>query len=282
MESNVTAITPNQLWIPGQGMSLESEYPTPTPEELVELWREYDPAGSHSASDIVYGVVSDTDSAPTAIVSVDVCEVLRQSHEAYRRVEDLSDTDISHDIFMYGSSTLATSNGPDIVSILQVLINNNQVPPVDNIDIIADELRAMRSVGALVVANTSTLPGCEPGTIAFFNAYLKECFDGVLFPRNHDGTLPATKASVIRSLHKQISDTHGESPSLLIHIDDAPHHHQAFTASQETVHYQTELHAPYYPLTKPHISDVVVSPTPLSTFLAVGKRVLAHAQEQAA
>lgn len=258
------------LWLPGRDMDLSHEYPTPSQAELNELWRAYAPDAKLVEAPGVLGTIRDPEAAPEVVVSVDVCEVLRQSHEAYRSVEDVSGEPIKSNIFIYGDygdRKLSISSYSDVTNVLRVLMNNNLVMPVEDIDKIATIMQNWRNLGAYVVANTSTLPGCEPGTIDFFNTYLPDCFDGLLLPRNHDGSLPLTKGVAIKNLIGKFREDLGQVPKLAMHIDDAPHHQHGFIREHEDQSdYTVATFAPYYKLDVEHPATTTIGATPYETF----------------
>lgn len=255
------------LWLPGRDMDLSHEYPTPDQEELAALWQRYSSDSMLVEAPGVYGVIREPDTLPDVVVSVDVCEVLRQSHVSYRSVEDVSGRPIESNIFTYGDESLSISSGLDITNVLRVLMNNNLVSPVENIGRIAAVMQTWRNNNVYVVANTSTLPGCEPGTIEFFNEYLSGCFDGILLPRNHDGTQPLTKGIALKNLVDKFREDFGATPQLVIHIDDAPHHqHGVINEHSDQMDYTVATFAPYYKLDVEHPESTLIGETPYETF----------------
>lgn len=254
------------LWLPGRGMDLSHEYPTPSQAELTEHWQSYAPDAQLVEAPGVFGVIQVPETLPEVVVSVDVCEVLRQSHASLRKVEDVTDSPIKDNIFNYRQS-LYSKDDRDVVSIIRVLMNNNLVMPVEDIDKIAALMQDWRSQGAYIVANTSTLPGCEPATIDFFNTYLPDCFNGLLLPRNHDGTQPLTKGVAIKNLIEKFRADFGSVPKLAMHIDDAPHHQHGFIREHESeTDYQVATFAPYYKLDVEHPATTSIGETPYETF----------------
>lgn len=254
------------LWVPGRGMDLSHEYPTPNQAELTELWQSYAPEAKLVEAPGLFGVIREPEALPEVVVSVDVCEVLRQSHASLRNVEDVTNSPIEGNVFNYRQS-LFSRDDRDVMSIIRVLMNNNLVMPVEDIDKIASVMQTWRSQGVYVVANTSTLPGCEPGTIDFFNTYLPDCFDGLLLPRNHDGTLPLTKGVAIKNLIEKFRADFGHGPKLAMHIDDAPHHQHGFIREHETAtDYTVATFAPYYKLDVEHPAMTSIGETPYETF----------------
>ena len=103
---------------------------------------------------------------------------------------------------------------------------NSLIEPVDGIDEMRTMLQQWRKKGVYTVANTSTLPGCEEGTIDFFKTYLPDAIDGILLPRNYDGTLAFTKGHAIANVIGLLRPS--ESADIVaVHIDDSPHHNIA-------------------------------------------------------
>ncbi|MCX6727204.1 MAG: hypothetical protein NTX11_00095 [Candidatus Saccharibacteria bacterium] len=205
-----------ELWLPG--MSLDHEHPIPTIDELVDHW-----ADTHGHIDVfeapgVFGAVRTPDQVPTFVASIDLCEVVRHTKGSLLGVAGipLSELDLSntyHD---------ATSVSDDAVQpIIQTLMNHDHVDPIEGIEEIRDIMRSWRELGAYVVANTSTLPGCETSTTSFLHQYLEGCFDGIVFPRNHDGSGPISKGHALAF----IIDTYCEpSKTRALHIDDTFYH----------------------------------------------------------
>jgi hypothetical protein len=255
----------NGLWVPGQRMELHDEYPVPAPSELARQWEEYMPGETVEAPG-VYGVLRVPEQPPRAYASVDVCEVLRETHRGLRKVAESHGELYSGNIHRYGSGTPIAS-GEDITSVLQVLMTNALIEPVPGISEIGDILRSWRKERVYVVANTSTLPGYENGTINFFKTYLPDAIDGLLLPRNHTGDLPLTKghaaANVIRHFPPEGKEV------VAVHIDDTPHHNIAFRRQLgEFENAQVATFQPEYPSDLPADTESVVVPTPLEAFRA--------------
>lgn len=198
------------------------EYAAPSQADLTDYWQAVYSEPAEPVSGVL-GVINKQAHEPTALVSVDLCEVLRDTGREYQRTIGLRDVKL----FPYMGQLAA--GGLDIVTpTIQRLMNEGQVPVVDEIDEIAAIIRRVRSSGALVLANTSTLPGCEFATIdeRFMASRLKDCFDGIVFPRNYDGLGTVTKADAVASALRQVGLD--EQAAVIVHIDDTPHHLQSF------------------------------------------------------
>lgn len=212
------------LWVPNNqhdyDVFIAEHYPAPSLERLCLAWKEYDPYAEMVQAPGVYGIVREPsfNESFTCIASIDLCEVIRETDDALYRMR--GDT-----IWKHGVPDKPSYSGerfPDHVigPLVTVLMNAGEVQPVEGIDKIALILQDWRDNGVYVVANTSTLPGCELATISFFRKYLPSSFDGILLPRNHDGTAAKTKGWVLCQLIEKIN------PGIraVFHIDDVTHH----------------------------------------------------------
>jgi len=193
-----TEYTP-RLWIPGQEHDLADEYPTATQAELTKKWQEYNPDADIVDAPGVYGVMSMPHEAPRAYVSLDVCGVMRDTHLAIRSLIFANEERFNGNIHQYAAGTCLES-AADIKNVLRVMMTKGLVNPVPGIEEISDIIEEAADMGAYVFANTSTLPGCELGTIDFFKQHIPVGLQGVAFPRNHDGTLPITKGHVMSNV----------------------------------------------------------------------------------
>lgn len=257
----------NQLWYPGQ--SLDSEYPTPTDSELQAHFTRYRPdtADIRSTSD-VFGVYS---AVPTggirAIASIDVDEVLRDATGALHMA-----TGIASSLKSYAAGTWfdETAHGKEytqniITSVLRVTINAGLVPPMPQIATMRAIVQSWRRQGIYCVANTSTLPGCEPGTIRYaLGRDMPDCFDAVLFPRNHHGQGPLTKALAVSLLASELEVDLEVLP--IVHIDDTDHHIESFqtTYPDHAARARLGLFAPV--LASSALAAEICCPSPVAAF----------------
>jgi hypothetical protein len=257
-------LQPNQLWYPGQDFSLSAEYPEPSDQELIELWRDYSDNDAVVSAPNVYGVLNTPSEPPTSYASIDLCEVVRNTHTGLRLVEEPLAGELT-DIHDYGSK-LTIGNGPDITTVLQVLMHARLIEPVDTIKPITSMLQRWRQDGTYVFANTSTLPGCEAATIEFFKTHMPDAFDGLLLPRNHDSTLPLTKGVAAAGVIGSLS---AATAVRIVHIDDKPPHNTAFHRAfegQSTVTVATIQ--PNYPSSYTADQNSIIAADPLSAFQA--------------
>ena len=244
-----TATTIDDVWLPGK--SLNEHYRIPTDEQLAaELGRGR--RGEYAALSNVFGSVR----VPAeherieAVISLDLCEVIRLTAQAIAATggKDFFD---SNDYIkgLWEDERFHGEIEPDyayytLQPIAQVMINNDLVDPVAGADEIYGILKRWQQNGAYCVANTSTLPGCELGTVQFLNKHYPGCFDGIVFPRNHDGTSPLTKADALSEVLNELA-AQGHTPKYAMHIDDTVHHIQGML--EKSPHPQTFCFLPIYP-----------------------------------
>jgi len=254
-----------QLWVPGKNIELHDEYPVPSSTELQNKWLGYVGEGKVIEAPGVYGAVRMPDRPPRAYASIDVCEILRETHRSMRKIEEPEPRVLSS-IHRYADG-LSFNNSHDVASVLQVMMTNALIEPVPDINEIAQIMKNWRERDIYVFANTSTLPGCENGTIDFFSTYLPDCLDGILLPRNHDGTLPLTKGHAARNVMEAFRGT-GEQV-IAVHIDDTPHHNIAFRTQVGTIpNSKVATFLPEYPTHYPVDAGSELASTPLGAFRA--------------
>jgi len=289
----VNPLAANQLWVPGANYSIDGEYPTPTQDELCDLWRDY--TGSDAVEQPpngIFGAMITPDKPPIGIISIDACEVLRNTNlditRVQRSAEDLRDKPIKS-IHRYGEGCTYEDNHTDIQVLAQVLMDGGHITPVENIDQIGAIMQRWRAMGAYVVANTSTLPGCEPGTIRFFGRFLPGAFDAILLPRNHNSnrSLP-TKGDVAADLTlaieqaafgDKVPSTRLERDLAAIHIEDKPCHNSAFYESMDAIGATAYTVQPMYPSHHEADPRSVQAYTPLAAF-HIADRILGLELEQ--
>lgn len=258
-----------ELWVPNAGYEFDLEYPVPTIEELQTHWEAYlEEHGRVIAAPGVYGVVRQPTERPTAYASVDLCEVVRQTSAALRSVEN-NQPNWRHEprdcVHCYAGG-LAISG--DVVPVVQTLMNHDLVPPTDGVERIGNILREWRSAGVYVFANTSTLPGCELSTIRFFGTHLPGAFDGMLLPRNYDGSLPLTKGVAARNLLDAFGEGQAGTSTTAIHIDDHTHHNAGFRdAMRELPGVSCATFQPRFPSCRPMDAGSTQTGTPLEAFV---------------
>jgi hypothetical protein len=234
------------LWVPGENRESNGEFPVPTTKRLREKWQGYLGEGTVLDAPGVFGVVLKPDKPPRGYASVDLCEVVRHTHKALRLVEEQFPPK-SLKVQEYGKGLSFEGNSTDISFMVQVLMNKDLVPPVDDIQKIGGIMREWRENDIYVFANTSTLPGCELATIDFFSKHLPGAFDGILFPRNHMGTDPLTKGVAAKRVIQEFPPENGKI--IAIKIDDSSHHLDSFDREVGSLPNSTvKTFTPEYPL----------------------------------
>jgi hypothetical protein len=241
-------------------------FPALTPQELVRSWQatQGGPGDRIVPTSDILGVVALPDRPSTSILSVDLCEVVRETHYATALAVGLDRSYIANDIWLYRASGLDHAQVPFLVT---VLMNRGEVSPIQDIGEVAQIIRSLKEEqpDLLVVANTSTLPGCEVVTLEFLAEHLPGCFDGILFPRNHFGDAAVTKADAIAQLLKTVNG--GQACERLVHIDDAPHHAGAIINAMSRLAFQGCCIMPTYARGDNSHTDTV-APLPEGAVLA--------------
>jgi len=234
--------TQPKFWLPSME---ENRYSVPTQQELTNIWqRENGTRELLELDERIYNVAEIPDTPPAAYISVDLCEVVRHSGLSLLKMrggtlEDMVVDDETNN-FDYGSEIngwpeeIARTNRQKY---LQEFMHHQVVEPVPFSDSIGAFLRKWRAQGAYVIANTSTLPGCEESTIEFLAQQYPGCFAGILLPRNYDGKGPVTKFDsldeVRRMVDATLTVTTRDKP--IVAIDDAAHHALAFDRADANV-----------------------------------------------
>jgi hypothetical protein len=220
-----------QLWTPETHP--RHLYEAPHREELKAFWYE---RHSHDSllelPEEIYGVCRRPDTTPVAIASIDLCEVVRETALSIARMKNGDIEHFVHDeneIVDYGASHVGLNEDGLLGSIIQELMEMEHVPPVPYGEAIASVLRTWRAQHVYVVANTSTLEGCELTTVKFLAEHYPDCFDGVTFPRNHDGNGKITKAQALDAVYQAIGyEGHDIQNVPAVMVEDTSHHAKAF------------------------------------------------------
>ena len=275
-----TPLAANQLWIPGENYALDDEYPTPTQDELRDLWQAYsEPQAVVAPIPGAFGAMRMPDAPPTAYVSLDICEVVRHTNVGIQAVERSGQHMLDNpqkSIHVYGEGCTYQENYADIQTLAQVLIEGDFIEPIDGIDQMRHMLQRWRRAGAYIMANTSTLPGCEPGTIRFFDRFLAGGFDAILLPRNHDShaSMPnkgdvaaiTTLATEQAAFGDKTPSERLERPLTAIHIDDKPCHNVAFREKMTAIGAMACTLQPMYPSHHEADQQSIRTATPLQAF----------------
>lgn len=266
------------LWYPG--VERGSQFAVPTTQELHEAWvlgeDEFLPLENS-----LLGACVCPEQLPKALAAIDLCEVVRESALAMARVYDVdpqcakSDRNglVDYRIANLPLDAFRDNYAPDTVTlVLQELMQKRLVTPMPFSGSISAFLKKWRDEGIYVVADTSTLPGCEISTVSFLQQQYPGCFDGIVFPRGHDGISNITKASALEKVRDAIGELHSVDLSNIpiIAIDDTAHHAQAFSQLSTA-----EVFVPSYPwneavagIPKIHRIDMIGRSTITSFMLA--------------
>jgi hypothetical protein len=100
---------------------------------------------------------------------------------------------------------------------------------------------------------------------------LADGIDGILLPRNYDGSLPFTKGHAAANVVTYLSPDCTNVPAL--HIDDSPHHNIAFREQMHrlTVGDHIATFQPEYPSHLPADTGSTLTRTPLEAFHAANR-----------
>lgn len=238
----------------------------PEPEELATYWvTTYDPDATMRPTDDVYGVMRTPDTSPYAVVSVDLCEVTRETCSTFMALGGFT-IESAGETYGYGLPYGIEKYGDVVTRMVQAVMIRDQVEPVAGITNIQEILRKAKEHGAYVVANTSTLPGCELATVRWLAKYLPDCFDSLVLPRNHDGLGSVTKGTAKQAVMSHLVETPGfEKIHTTAHIDDAPHHIRAVRETAKQLNVTHIDFTPKYPWNVLH-DDMNHQETPLQSF----------------
>lgn len=236
---------PGELWYPG--LHLDAEYQVPSNEELTVLWQDYAGTENVRATKDVYGVYEVPSGEISAVASVDLCEVVRDTVVSLDKATGLSGKRrgvYSKDTWFDPTKVGGEYEYSVVVSVIRAVMDSGLVEPVEDITDIKSILLQWRSHGVFVVANTSTLPGCEKGTIIHtLGRDLAGCFDGLVLPRNYDGNGSVTKAEALRVVTDEAGIDLDNMP--FVHIDDMAHHIAGFQANYKE-HPRIKLFTPLH------------------------------------
>ena len=198
----------------------------PSTDELSDLWKtRYHNSDSVYPVPNIYGLMTKPEyEDPWLLLSVDLCEVTRKTAESVAKLGGFTLEHMGAEYF-YGTPFGLPKEDNDLVVLMtQAQMVRESVGPVEGIDEIASILKEIKSLGGYVLANTSTLPGCEQATVDWMSRFLPDCFDGIVIPRNHFGEGSITKGDAVLSVVNNLKDRFRVAISHVIHIDDASHH----------------------------------------------------------
>lgn len=246
----------------------------PSPEELVDIWREH-----HAANRVItlrhgrLGVCELPSRQPTAVLSLDLCEVLRETGLSLTRLDgDIGDSAMHDYNMFYGDGVLGDDPQRARELLLPELMHYEQVPPVPYSGAITAFMARWREHGVYIIANTSTLPKCELSTIRFLSQRYPDTVHGILLPRNHDGNGTTTKADILLQAKHTINEVTGFNLNDIptVAIEDAYHHAVDYTEHPSNTH----VYMPAYSWNSPledheNVTRVEQQFGTLDTFIAV-------------
>lgn len=225
-----------ELWIPGQ--TLDALYPPATQPQLQEAFGVMTGSQATDVHPDVLGTIRipGVEEEIKGVISVDLCEVVRETARAlsttagndYRGREYMEGLwevpehvaeELEHDpeaIQMYVDNTIR--------SIVQVMANGDFIQPVNGIGRIGEMMKSWKNDDSMyIIANTSMAPGCELATLRMLDRYMPDVFDGVLFPRNHDGSGKIKKADALSFAIDKLR-TYDKNPIAILNVDDTSRH----------------------------------------------------------
>lgn len=270
----------------------DPEFRQPSGKELLACWREHHSAARRAfLLDNHFGVCEVPDNTPTAFVSLDLCEVVRETAISLTRIRGggLADiiTNSERTNSDYGMTFLGADTFSPGINLTQIalwhLMNEKYqtadsplITPTPHADAIRSFMQSWRKQGVFIVANTSTLAGCEKGTIRSLKDHYADTTQGILFPRNHDGRGAATKAGILEEA-KEIMEWHTgfsltDVPTIA--IEDTPHHALGYITKDP----QAQVFMPEYEWNEavedaPNITRVAQRLGTVDTFMAVDEHL---------
>jgi hypothetical protein len=180
---------------------------SPSQEDILGMFSEY-LAASHDGGTVVpiahsFGAVRLPEQLPLVAVSIDFCEVLRQTGRTCGSVMGTLDVEYPY-VVATGLSEV------DTTALVRALMKTNQIPPAPDTAALLHILQAIRAKGGLVIGNTSTLAGCEEATLKFITKHYPGAFDGVNFNTGGHSARGSTrtKAQAIHSILLQIDPSY--------------------------------------------------------------------------
>lgn len=248
----------------------------PSNDELREIWQEH-----HSSSETVeldmYGICETPTKQPTAILSLDLCEIVRETGPSLTTIYSADKTAFADDYGNYYGNTLLGDDAQlKRTLLLAELMSANYVKPVPYAEALHAFLENWGKQGVYVLANTSTLEGGEESTVKFLAEYYTAATKGILFPRNHDGLGSTTKAGILRHAKNKLQVATGFDFESIptIAIEDAHHHATNYMAEDPNI----QLFMPAYTWNEPldnidRITRVEQQLGTLDTFIAADEHI---------
>jgi hypothetical protein len=197
----------------------------PSPEELLDDWHTlYDSNGAKIVPGALGVMRKTNEDRPWALISVDLCDVVRETARDFMQLGGFT-VEAAGESYGYGVP-FGVGDQPEVVAkMVQGIMIRDGIAPVEGIETIREILQQEREMGAFIIANTSTLQGCERATLRWMREYLPGCFDGLVLPRNYDGSGSTTKGTVKLATASELKQLGAKKTiNYSQHLDDAPHH----------------------------------------------------------
>lgn len=232
MSEQLSNPTNTTLWTLDTHPIDESEIPDNY--RLLSTWKTYNTNADMVTLPDMFGICELPSEQPSAVISLDLCEVLRETGPSLTRMYTADTDTTSHDYGVYyGDGFLGDREQLSRELLLPQLMGAQAVKAVPYAQSIQALLQRWRHAGVYVIANTSTLPGCELSTTDFLAQHYTDSLRGILFPRNHDGKGNLTKAGILAHTKQTIYDYTGFSlrSTPTIAIEDARHHAEQYVES---------------------------------------------------
>lgn len=256
------------FWTPDRHVE-EERWQPPSQAELATYWR--CATGNQELlelPDTIYGACNVPPAQPTAFAVLDLCEVVRETGIAISRLGGGGLKEIfNHEkgAADYGASFLNFQRDDMIQITVQLMMDHDLVDAVKFHEALTAFMQRWKKADAYIVADTSTLPGCENNTIDFLERYYPSCFDGILLPRNHDGNGQVTKAMAFAATQEAIANIFGDEiyDVPVVYIEDTPHH----TTTFKNAFPDSKIFMPEYDWNTNHDqhTDVTIVPRHLGT-----------------
>lgn len=252
----------------------EPHFIVPTVSELEEAWERHHSSQTFARlHESMYGICTKPPKQPTAVIAVDLCEVVRQTGASFTKLYTNDPASTAHDYNVYYGEDILGENAQAMREIMAPeLMHADAVEPVPYTDAIQAFMQRWKSQGIYIIANTSTLPGCETSTVKYLADYFPGSFQGILLPRNHDGKGKTTKPEIFSHTKAELELQTGfdftNIPSLC--IEDAYHHGSDYVTHPDSIHVFMPEYSWNQPLDgHPDISRVTQRFGTVDTFIAV-------------
>jgi hypothetical protein len=194
--------------------------------EVQERWAAYTGKEVYSLPEIA-GAYTQPTRRIHSLVSIDIDELIRNTSVAFGKIMNLNTVrgqysrDTPVDEYTCEDEAETARRRAAVSLAIHAVIQNGLAEPDDDIGLLVTSLQEWRKNGVYVVANSSGLEGCDADTVKFLQEFLPDCFDAVLFPRNHDGLGGLTKVGAVQELAQATGMELSDMP--VAFLDDMEH-----------------------------------------------------------